>query len=264
MVRHVYYCPSYLVIMELNIKFATDVGRVRDHNEDDYLALEGEPKKLPVDALLVVADGMGGHAAGEVASRLTIEKVLEAVTALSDQERSLEGNEFGAFLSNMLKDVNSQGWQAGQEPSHRGMGTTCTLAAVRETQLYLSHVGDSRAYLLRNGDLHQLTTDHSWVEEAVAQGILTSEQARVHPNRNVITRAIGIHPTVEIDTIAMPILQYDVLLLCSDGLNSMITDDEIKSIFKINSIGEVCEALIKSANDHGGHDNTTVIVAAIE
>ena len=86
----------------------------------------------------------------------------------------------------------------------------------------------------------------------------------MHPNRNVITRAIGIHPTVEIDTIAMPILQYDVLLLCSDGLNSMITDDEIKSIFKINSIGEVCEALIKSANDHGGHDNTTVIVAAIE
>tara|TARA_Y100000780_G_C13523331_1_gene354693 strand:- start:285 stop:695 length:411 start_codon:yes stop_codon:yes gene_type:complete len=136
--------------MELNIKFATDVGRVRDHNEDDYLALEGEPKKLPVDALLVVADGMGGHAAGEVASRLTIEKVLEAVTALSDHERSLEGNEFGAFLSNMLKDVNSQVWQAGQEPSHRGMGTTCTLAAVRGTQLYLSHVGDSRAYLLRN------------------------------------------------------------------------------------------------------------------
>ena len=151
-----------------------------------------------------------------------------------------------------------------RQPIHRGMGTTCTLAAIRETQLFLSQVGDSRAYLLRAGDLHQLTTDHSWVEEAVAQGMLTSEQARVHPNRNVITRAIGIHPTVEVDTTAMPIQEGDILLICSDGLNSMIDDDQIKTILKSNQIDEVCEGLIEGANDSGGHDNTTVIVAVIE
>ncbi|MCL0047602.1 Stp1/IreP family PP2C-type Ser/Thr phosphatase [Dehalococcoidia bacterium] len=247
--------------MQINIKSATSVGNVRDHNEDDYITLTAHENEIPFDALLVVADGMGGHAAGEVASRLTIEKIVEA---LSQPDRSLEGNEFGAFLTSMLKDVNSQVWEAGQEPIHRGMGTTCTLAAIRETQLFLSQVGDSRAYLLRAGDLHQLTTDHSWVEEAVAQGMLTPEQARVHPNRNVITRAIGIHPTVEVDTTAMPIQEGDTLLICSDGLNSMIDDDKIKTILKSNQIDEVCQELIKGANDSGGHDNTTVIVAVIE
>jgi len=250
--------------MQLNIKSATNVGKVRDHNEDDYVALAGYEIEIPVDALLVVADGMGGHAAGEVASRLTVEGIVQAMKHLSGHDRLLEGNEFGAFLSNMIKEVNAQVWQAGQEPAHRGMGTTCTLAAIRETQLFLSQVGDSRCYLLRNGDLHQLTTDHSWVEEAVAQGILTPEQARVHPNRNVITRAIGIHPTVEVDTTTMPILQGDLLLLCSDGLNSMIDDNEIKSILETNYIDQVCEALVERANDRGGHDNTTIIVVVID
>ena len=250
--------------MRINIKSGTSIGKVRDHNEDNYITLTAHENKIPFDALLVVADGMGGHAAGEVASRLTIEKIIEAIKSLSEEDRSLEGNEFGAFLTSMLKDVNSQVWEAGQEPIHRGMGTTCTLAAIRETQLFLSQVGDSRAYLLRAGDLHQLTTDHSWVEEAVAQGMLTPEQARVHPNRNVITRAIGIHPTVEVDTTAMPIQEGDILLICSDGLNSMIDDDQIKTILKSNQIDEVCEGLIEGANDSGGHDNTTVIVAVIE
>ena len=249
--------------MKVTIKAATDIGKGRDHNEDSFLTLGGKSSPRGFDALLVVADGMGGHAAGEVASQMTVDGIKRMLACEDLESPDLEGNAFGAFLGKVLESVNQEVWEAGQTPEKQGMGTTCTLAAMRGDQLFLAHIGDSRAYLLRGGELHQVSTDHSWVEEAVAMGTLTREEARVHPNRNVITRAIGLDPNAQIDVSAIPIEDGDLILLCSDGLNSMIDDDEIARILKESAPKQVCQALIDAANGHGGHDNTTVVVATI-
>ena len=249
--------------MKVTIKAATDIGKVRDHNEDSFLTLGGKSSPRGFDALLVVADGMGGHAAGEVASQMTVDGIKRMLASEDLESPDLEGNAFGAFLGKVLESVNQEVWEAGQTPEKQGMGTTCTLAAMRGDQLFLAHIGDSRAYLLRGGELHQVSTDHSWVEEAVAMGTLTREEARVHPNRNVITRAIGLDQQVKVDTCSMPLANGDLILLCSDGLNSMIGDDEIERILKESAPKQVCQALIDAANGHGGHDNTTVVVATI-
>jgi len=217
-------------MMKISVMAATDIGRVRDHNEDDYVALGGKESPPGVDALLVVADGMGGHAAGEVASKMTVDGIVQSLNDQGKESSKLEGNAFGVFLGKVLEDVNQEVWQAAQEDDKRGMGTTCTLVAIRGDQLFLAHIGDSRAYLLRDGELHQVSKDHSWVEDAVDQGIITREQARVHPNRNVITRAIGLDQQPQIDTSVMPLADGDLVLLCSDGLNSMIPDEDIHRI----------------------------------
>ena len=182
---------------------------------------------------------MGGHAAGEVASRITVEGKLGILASNSEESFKLEGNAFGAFLGKVIEVVNHDVWQAGQESDKRGMGTTCTLAAIGDGQLFLAHIGDSRAYLLRDGELHQVSKDHSWVEDAVDQGVFTREQARIHPNRNVITRAIGLEQQPKIDIYVMPLAEGDLLLLCSDGLNSMIADDDIHRILKQSPTDEV-------------------------
>jgi protein phosphatase len=206
---------------------------------------------------------MGGHAAGEVASQMTVEGIQRAIEGEDLRSRELRGNALGGLLGKLLEDVNREVWEAGQTPERQGMGTTCTLAAIRGDQLFLAHIGDSRAYLLRHGELHQVSTDHSWVEEAVAMGTLTREEARIHPNRNVITRAIGLVPNAQVDVSAIPIEDGDLILLCSDGLNSMIDDSEIERILKETTPKEVCRSLIDAANDSGGHNNTTVAVATI-
>ena len=250
-------------MMKVTVRAATDTGKARDHNEDCYAAL-GEKESPPgADALLVVADGMGGHAAGEVASKMTVEGIVQSLNGQSEVVSKLEGNAFGAFLGKVLEEVNQDVWQAGQESEKLGMGTTCTLAAIRGGQLYLAHIGDSRAYLFRSGELHQVSKDHSWVEEAVDQGVITREQARIHPNRNVITRAIGLDPQPKIDTSAMALADGDLLLLCSDGLNSMIPDEDILQILKESATDTLCHDLIKAANAAGGNDNTTVVIALV-
>ena len=249
--------------MKVTVKAATDTGKVREHNEDSFLTLGGKSSPPGVDALLVVADGMGGHAAGEVASQMTVAGIQRAIAGEDLTSRELRGIALGGLLGKMLEDVNRQVWEAGQTPERHRMGTTCTLAAIRGDQLFLAHIGDSRAYLLRNGELHQVSTDHSWVEEEVATGTLTREEARIHPNRNVITRAIGLDPSAQIDVSAIPIENGDLVLLCSDGLNSMIDDDEITRILKENAPKQVCQALIDAANDAGGHDNTSVVIAVV-
>ena len=249
--------------MKVTVRASTDIGKVRDHNEDDYVALGGKESPPGVDALLVVADGMGGHAAGEVASKMTVEGIVQSLNDQGKESSKLEGNAFGVFLGKVLEDVNQDVWQAAQEDDKRGMGTTCTLAAIRGDQLFLAHIGDSRAYLLRDGELHQISKDHSWVEDAVDQGVITREEARTPPNRNVITRAIGLEQQPQIDTSAMALADGDLLLLCSDGLNSMIPDEDIHRILAGSGQEEVCQALIDAANDQGGHDNTTVVIAAI-
>ena len=249
--------------MKVTIAAATDTGKVRSHNEDAYQALGGEKSPPGVDAVLLVADGMGGHAAGEVASGMTVAGVIELLASEEQESAQLNEPDYGVFLGGVLQRVNRNVLEAAQDPRRKGMGTTCTLAVIKKGKVFLAHIGDSRAYLLRDGTLHQVTTDHSWVEEAVSQGLLSREQARVHPDRNVITRAIGIKSQAEIDNKIIALEDGDLLLLCSDGLTSMVPDEEIKEILRTRDLGHTCKALIDAANNYGGHDNTTVVVAAV-
>lgn len=239
----------------------TDIGRVRSGNEDSYSALWGEESPEGAEALMVVADGMGGHAAGEVASSLAVDEVVRLITAAASP--NLEGQAYLEFLGEAIQKANATVFQAGQDADKRGMGTTCTVAVVRGDQLYVSHVGDSRAYLLRAESLHQITEDHSWVEQQVELGMLSREEARNHPDRNVITRAVGLEEKVTVDGYLVPLADQDILLLCSDGLTTMIEDAEIGVILSANQPDDACTALIKAANSQGGHDNSTVVVARV-
>ena len=245
--------------MELHVHGETETGRVRDHNEDSILRLGGEQSPPGVDALLVVADGMGGHAAGEVASKLTVEHIEQHFT--SGAFASTTADEFEEALRTLLQNVNQVVHTAGQDTDKRGMGTTCTLVAIKDDHLYYAHVGDSRAYLLKGGELDQVTDDHSWVEDMVRAGSLSKEEARTHPNRNVITRAIGLDVSVVVDTGVCALRDGDLIMLCSDGLNSMISDEEIHTVLEKSSFKNVCTNLITAANEAGGHDNTSIAVA---
>ena len=225
----------------------TDVGSIRDHNEDSLLV------KAP---LFVIADGMGGHAAGEIASELAIQTLDKAQIDKLDADA----------LRHAVIEANGLIMEGAQKGlGRRGMGTTLTAAVIENDQLLIAQVGDSRAYLLQDGQLHQITRDHSLVEELVSTGQITEEEARLHPNRSVITRALGSDTAVQPDMFEMRLHEGDRLLLCSDGLNSMIDDVEIKEVLSQNSDPQdAADALIQAANEAGGYDNITVIVVNID
>ena len=222
----------------------TDTGRQRHANEDSYYA------KAP---LFAVADGMGGAQAGEVASRI-------AASAFERRPRSDEASAEGQ-LEEIAQKANREIHQLAQKDSSRaGMGTTLTAAMLHDDEVAFGHVGDSRAYLLRDGQLKRLTKDHSLVEELRRQGRLTEEQAEEHPQRSIITRALGPEPSVNVDTMTFPARDGDVFLLCSDGLTTMVSDDEIREIL-VNSrnLRTGVSKLVDAANRQGGRDNITAV-----
>src|ERR671930_2232713 len=228
--------------------FRTDTGRQRDANEDTYLAMS------PVFA---VADGMGGARAGEVASRLAAES-FEAV------QRGTESPE--AYLRAIAKTANARIHRLAEADSTRsGMGTTLTAALLEGDEVGLAHVGDSRAYLLRDEELKLLTSDHSLVEELRRQGRLTDEQAEDHPQRSIITRALGPEREVEVDTMTYRARPGDVYLLCSDGLTTMVREERIAEILSdFESLDEAVRRLVREANEAGGRDNITVIAFRLD
>ena len=239
----------------------TDTGLVRDHNEDAYIVLHNEANLGNVDTVMAVADGMGGHAAGEIASSITIADIKSRFNM--GEHQTLDAREFLGFLGRILETANTNVLAAGQDNNNRGMGTTCTLVALRGRKLYYAHVGDSRAYLIRQGRMRQITTDHSWVQESVDAGILTAQEARTHPNRNVITRAVGLDPDVKVDLGSHELKTGDLIVLCSDGLNSMISDAAIENMTHLCSDNDLCQALVNAAKEAGGDDNITVITARV-
>ena len=252
--------------MALNAFGLTDVGRKRKHNEDAYL-LDAER------GLFVVADGMGGHAAGEVASRLTVESIQEFISGTEDDHDntwpfgynnrySVDGNR----LSTAVERANEKVMRAVvNRPELKGMGTTVVAALFDEKRATLVHVGDSRAYLLRESELRRLTDDHSWVQEQVNAGILSEEEARSHPLKNVVTRALGGGTHVAVDLIEIPVGGGDRFLLCSDGLTGMVSDEEITSALSSQrSLEEIVRGLIDLANERGGVDNITAIVVEVK
>ena len=223
----------------------TDTGRQRHANEDSYFA------RSPVFA---VADGMGGAQAGEVASRI-------AAGAFERRRQVADDTPAEGQLEQIAQAANSEIHRLAQEDSSRaGMGTTLTAAMLRDDEVSLGHVGDSRAYLFRDGELKRLTKDHSLVEELRRQGRLTEEQAEEHPQRSIITRALGPEPSVNVDTMTFPARDGDVYLLCSDGLTTMVSDDEIRRILsESKTLRSAVSKLVEAANRGGGRDNITAV-----
>jgi len=236
----------------MRFRWATrsDTGRMRPHNEDAVWPRPGSGNSG--DTMIVaVADGMGGHVGGEIASRTAIETATSVGggAAIRVQAANL------AVLD-----------EANRRPRLSGMGTTLTLAIIAaDGSVEFGHVGDSRAYLYRDNNLEMITNDHSYISEMMAAGRLTPEEAEVHPYRSVVTRAIGLEPAVEVDTVEVELEGGDRLLLCSDGLTAMIDDAAIEEILgDHDDPAAAAEALVEAANDLGGEDNITVVVVDAE
>jgi serine/threonine protein phosphatase PrpC len=225
----------------------TDTGRKRRHNEDAYVC---EPP------LFAIADGMGGAQAGEVASRLAAAALRETRVAAGGERR----------ISDLIQAANRRVYdRSNSDPNTSGMGTTITVALVEDDTVAFGHVGDSRAYLIRDGRMEQITEDHSLVNELMKSGKLSPEEAVAHPQRSVITRALGTDPDVDADTFTIPAQSGDVFLLCSDGLTDMVDEDAIFDLFERNreNLDSALKALVRAANRSGGEDNITVVAFEI-
>lgn len=231
----------------------TDIGKRRSMNEDCVYASDQPVGNLP--NLLIVADGMGGHNAGELASRFTVESIVDYIgKAAEDRPIPLLSYAIHHANENVIE-------KAKTDKSLEGMGTTVVAATIQGSYLYVANVGDSRLYLI-DKNITQITRDHSLVEEMIRVGELKREEARTHPDRNVITRAIGVKEPVRIDFFDMKLEKGDIILLCSDGLTNMVEDrDILKIVKKSGSLKEAAGRLVTEANKNGGKDNISVVLA---
>ncbi len=248
--------------MDIRAFGATSVGRKRTNNEDAFAI-------LPEQRLHIVADGMGGHSAGEVAAQIAVQQIIaffEKHQVDEDSTWPYPYDDSLSFPANKLRTaiaLANEKIQAysNEHPESRGMGTTVVAAVENGQKLVISHVGDSRAYLWGKGGLRVLTADHSWVSEQVRMGLLTESEAARHPLRNVITKALGTRDQAEADSMELELAVGDRVLLCTDGLNSMAEDPEIADVMaRGEGLEQTCHRLIDLANDKGGEDNITVIL----
>lgn len=237
----------------------TDTGRERNTNEDAFLILEHPPFYI-----FGVADGMGGHAAGEVASSLAFKSIKaflkDNLEGLKEMDPSVDN--FSTFIFNMISEANYQIWQASQNSrDHHGMGTTVTLGILTNNHFFIGHVGDSRAYVIHEDSILQVTRDHSLVAEMLENGQLDKEEAQNHPQRHVLTRALGTGPYVEVDFFHGEFHKGDIFIFCTDGLTSTVGMEEILLVGREGAkAGEMAATLVGMANQRGGPDNITVVV----
>jgi PPM family protein phosphatase len=252
----------------------TDVGITRDHNEDAFAFLDLDTGQSHADAsegeidvglrgvVLVVADGMGGAAAGEIASEMAVEAVLDTFRA---QWMNNPGRDTDTFVETIRDAADTANHRifafAGAHPEHTGMGTTATIAGLLGNSLYLAQVGDSRAYIVRDGVAHQITKDQSLMQQLIEAGEMTPDQAEVSERRNIILQALGPDSTVRPDFTQQPLARGDTLVMCSDGLTTHLRATDIARIVSASrDPDDACEQLIAAANADGGHDNITVVV----
>lgn len=253
----------------------TDVGRTRDHNEDTFLVADltrrvaslhpevREHEVGPRGSLFMVADGMGGAAAGEVASRMAADLVFGHMTTVWPEDPEISANRFAYRMKEAVELANNRiHAHAKEHPEVRGMGTTATVAGVFGNGLYLAQVGDSRAYLIRQGVATQITKDQSLMQRLVEAGELTEEEAEQSERRNIILQALGPDPRVKVDLTFQELRNGDVLVLCSDGLSGQVKKEEIAQVISSTpDLVEACARLIESANERGGPDNITAVAA---
>ena len=256
----------------------TDVGRTREHNEDSFaladLSIEAPPTEVdafthaagPRGTLFMVADGMGGAAAGEIASAMAVQIVIGEMRANWIMSETTDPDTFVRSIKQATKSANEHiNSYAASHPEFRGMGTTATVAGFLGDTLYLAQVGDSRAYLVRKGSAQQITKDQSLMQKLIEAGELTEEEAAQSERRNIILQALGPEPSIKVDLTHQNVRRGDTLVLCSDGLSGQVTKDEIGVIVtESSSIEEACNRLVDRANESGGPDNITVIIARFD
>ncbi len=242
--------------MQLSVAAGTDVGRIRAGNEDSLYADADRER-----GLFIVADGMGGHAAGEVASEMAVQIVARDLSDVRD----LMHADVGSRMADALKAANRAIYERTiQEAEKQGMGTTASCLLAGQGRYIIGHIGDSRVYLLREGVFRQVTKDHSYVQEQVDAGFLTPEQARYHPYSNVITRCVGANAAVEADVLSGELRNGDLFLIASDGLTGMVEDPQLRRILESKQTpGRMVDSMITEANRRGGLDNITAIVVQV-
>ncbi|PIR25245.1 MAG: serine/threonine-protein phosphatase [Deltaproteobacteria bacterium CG_4_10_14_0_2_um_filter_43_8] len=262
------------MIFRLKAATATNIGK-RENNEDTFLVNEGL-------GLFIVADGMGGHARGEVASQFASLQLEDIIDDISDEEEqsiddALPNLQDEDLLTQAVLSINYDLYKRNEElmkseetnnlpdilKKRKRMGTTLVSLFVKEKKAYIVHVGDSRAYCYRKNKLQQITQDHTWVEEQVKEGKLTPEEALVHVKRNVITRSVGFKPEVKVDIDVVHLEEGDRFLLCSDGLSNMLKEGELKGLLEKSGTKEACERMVEIAKDIGGRDNITALVVDV-
>lgn len=244
---------------------ATDVGRRRERNEDDYYI--GDDLQL-----YIVADGMGGHLGGGMASKMAVSVMSRVIrqlvedpdTTVESGEIRLQGNDPASILQYAIQCASRDIYERAQHDPHlRGMGTTVVVLWIRAGMAYVANVGDSRGYLRRGEGLLQLTVDHSLVGEQIRAGLLSEQDAKSHRLKNIITRSVGFQPVVDVDVDCRPIRSGDCFLLCTDGLTNMVPDAQLQQVVADNPLPDVCRRLIDLANQAGGDDNITVLLASV-
>ena len=241
----------------MHIFSLTDVGKKRQVNQDYIYATKEKIGTLP--NIFLLADGMGGHKAGDFASKTTVENILIEIND-SNETRTVEN------ISNAIKNTNDILYNKAQkEEKFHGMGTTLVVATIENHRLQVANIGDSRLYIINQKSMRQITRDHSYVEEMVRIGSLAREKAREHPDKNIITRAVGVQKKVEVYFYEVELAENDMILLCSDGLSNMVDDNQIQSIM-LNGLTpkEKAMNLVYAANDNGGKDNISVIVIELD
>ena len=246
----------------IEIAAFTDTGLARDHNEDcvGYDIKSG---------IAVLADGMGGHQGGEIASRMAVEQVLRQLKylLLEQSDRPITSSQMLDLVSNTILDSNRKIFEASEELSSRhGMGTTVVAAVVEGSHLYAGHVGDSRLYLFREGTLKRITKDHSLVQDLVDKGFYTEDEAKLASINHVVTRALGTADEVEVDTLQQEAERDDLFLLCSDGLSDMLDDEMIEQVLSESdmNLDEKAQSLVAQANQNGGKDNVSVVLIRVQ
>jgi PPM family protein phosphatase len=253
-------------MMKIDSFGITDIGRKRQKNEDSFFV------NKPLN-LFIVADGMGGHAAGERASKCAVEAINLFIEHTQAGEEITWPFGFDANLSiieNRIKAAIHLAHRkildaSNEDYNLKGMATTIVVSMIENDKLFIGHVGDSRAYLMRENRIIQLTTDHSWVNEQLRSGIISAQQAKSHPFKNVVTRALGGPQDLEVDLLSELVIKNDILLMCSDGLTSMVDDKDLLDVIgkNIDNIETASRKLIETANGKGGNDNITLILAKI-
>lgn len=245
----------------VDVAFRSDVGQTRRYNEDyaDYYAPDDPQELLARGQLYVVADGVGGASAGDVASRYAVRKALAYYYAPEGQIKDLDGHDLETRLVRAMQIANTDIYEFSV-PRARPMATTMVAALIRGEELVVANVGDSRAYLIRDGAIRQITDDHSVVAQKVRRGQVAPEDAASHPERNLLTRTVGGSASVEVDIFAGPVMMGDILVLCTDGLTRYLEDEEIAQYVRTRRPQQAVDEMVALANERGGKDNITVLV----
>jgi protein phosphatase len=261
--------------MRLDIAALSDVGRRKKNNEDSYVIVREGAKNLNLfkeGALVCVADGLGGHTGGEIASKLAVkivgELIKEKPPRAPQNEDTVDERNDGPLpkVRAAIEKANESIFQTNKDlvRTRRPMGTTLLTAIITPKKIFIGNVGDSRCYHIRDGEILAQTEDHSWVDEQVKMGLMSKSEAETDRRKNIVTRCVGTHEEVTVDTYRWHIVPGDMLLMCTDGLVNMVKDDEIKREFQRNgSAAEIAHRLVTKANEYGGKDNITVVVVNI-